>query len=165
MEILTSWRRRRAERRTKKREKAVSDGIDVQIELERNLNRKYNILLIGSSHPAVYGTTGTAWADMVTFYPPGNNDTEASAIIKRMKCIHYDGYTRDELAHFRLVIWKSLLEKSRNIVQALRTFDLEPTDHTNKVRRPFYTFSVSYRGRLSFEGEVRVHYEPSNGHR
>ncbi|KAI0255640.1 G-protein alpha subunit [Lactifluus subvellereus] len=115
METLTSWRRqgaeRRAKERAKERAKAVSDGIDVQIEEEsRNLKRQINILLIG------------------------NNDTEASTVIKQMKFTHCGGYTHDELAYFRLIIWKSLLENSRNIVQVLRAFDLEPTNHANKAK-------------------------------
>jgi guanine nucleotide-binding protein G(i) subunit alpha len=75
--------------------------------------------------------------------PPGNNASEESAIVKQMKISH-GGYTCEELADFRQIIWKSLLENSRNIVQALRTFDLEPVNHANRVRRFFYTFSVPH---------------------
>lgn len=54
-----------------------------------------------------------------------------------------NGYSSKELADFRQIIWKSLLEKSRNVVQALRTFDLEPANHANKVRCLLRTFCPS----------------------
>ncbi|KAI0255643.1 G-protein alpha subunit [Lactifluus subvellereus] len=112
METLTSWKRQWVERRTKKRAKAVSDRIDLQIEKESR-RVQCNILLIGSN-----------------FYPPGNT---ASTIIKQLKFTSWGGYTHDEFAYFRPIIWKKLLETSRNIVQALRTFGLEPRSRANKA--------------------------------
>jgi hypothetical protein len=52
-----------------------------------------------------------------------------------MKFTHRNGY--EELADFRRIIWKNLLEKSRKIVQALRDLGLEPVNDANKVRYHF----------------------------
>jgi hypothetical protein len=95
-----------------------------------------------------------AWADPLIIIPPGANASEASAVVKQIKFFHGDGYTSEELADFRQIIWKSLLENSRNIVQALRTSGLEPTDHTNKVRHLFYTFSVPRHGRVLLDRQT-----------
>jgi hypothetical protein len=49
MDVFTSWKQRRAEKRTKRRAKAQSDEIDRQLQEESKLcKQKHDILLISS---------------------------------------------------------------------------------------------------------------------
>jgi len=50
-----------------------------------------------------------------------------------MKIIHQNGYTVDELAMYRLTIYKNLVDCAKKLVQALRQFNIEPEGTTNKV--------------------------------
>jgi len=52
-------------------------------------------------------------------------------------------YGNEELANYRPVIWKVLLENSRGVVQAIRTQSLRLASRTNTVRCVFYTFCLS----------------------
>lgn len=56
------------------------------------------------------------------------------SIVKQVKLIYQDGYSREELLDFRLSIWRYLLDTSRRVVQDLRDLGLEPATHANKVR-------------------------------
>ena len=55
--------------------------------------------------------------------------------MKQMKIIHQNGYTLDELAMYRLTIYKNLVDCARALVHALRQFNIEPEDAANKVCR------------------------------
>jgi len=52
-------------------------------------------------------------------------------------------YGNEELANYRPVIWKVLLENSRGVVQAIRTQSLRLASRTNTVRCVFYAFCLS----------------------
>jgi guanine nucleotide-binding protein subunit alpha len=89
--------------------KARSDMIDRQIEEDsKKYKRECKILLLGS------GESGK------------------STIVKQMKIIHQNGYSREELLAFRPLIWKNLLECGRDVVQALAKFNLQPISPSNK---------------------------------
>ena len=83
----------------------------------------------------------------------GSGESGKSTIVKQMKIIHQNGYSHDELIAFRPLIWKNLLECARDIVQALRKFNLEPITPANKVGRsvnllfciPYLLYSVFHR--------------------
>ena len=72
----------------------------------------------------------------VPLFSSGSGESGKSTIVKQMKIIHQNGYSRDELIAFRPLIWKNLLESARDVVQALRKFNLEPITPANKVGRP-----------------------------
>ncbi|KAI5779301.1 guanine nucleotide binding protein, alpha subunit [Geopyxis carbonaria] len=94
---------------SKSEEQRVSDAIDVKIEEDsRKLRRECKILLLGS------GESGK------------------STIVKQMKIIHQNGYTVDELAMYRLTIYKNLVDCAKALVTALRQFDIEPETLVNK---------------------------------
>jgi guanine nucleotide-binding protein G(i) subunit alpha len=65
--------------------------------------------------------------------PTGSGESGKSTIVKQMKIIHQNGYSREELLAFRPLIWKNLLESGRDVVQALAKFDLQPLSPSNKV--------------------------------
>ncbi|KAI9431920.1 hypothetical protein H4582DRAFT_2001367 [Lactarius indigo] len=111
--ILASWEDWLAA----KRAKARSDKIDRQIEEDAKFfKRTRNVLLMGL------------------------NDPDTSAIVRQMKIVHQNGYSREELLEFRPSIWSYLLEISRRIVQDLQNSGLELTTYTNKVRISYPTF-------------------------
>jgi guanine nucleotide-binding protein G(i) subunit alpha len=48
-----------------------------------------------------------------------------------MKIIHQNGYTVDELALYRLTIYKNLVDCSKALIGAMRQFSIEPTVQKN----------------------------------
>ena len=49
-----------------------------------------------------------------------------------MKIIHQNGYTVDELALYRLTVYKNLVDCARALVGAMRQFGIEPGDPRNQ---------------------------------
>ncbi|KAL4986204.1 guanine nucleotide binding protein, alpha subunit [Aspergillus falconensis] len=90
-------------------QKKRSQAIDRRLEEDsRRLRRECKILLLGS------GESGK------------------STIVKQMKIIHQNGYTVEELALYRLTVYKNLLECAKALIGAYHQFNLEPT--SQKVR-------------------------------
>ena len=48
-----------------------------------------------------------------------------------MKIIHQNGYTVDELALYRLTIYKNLIDCAKALIGAMRQFEIEPVDPAN----------------------------------
>ena len=48
-----------------------------------------------------------------------------------MKIIHQNGYTVDELALYRLTIYKNLVDCAKALIGALQQFDIEPGNTQN----------------------------------
>ena len=48
-----------------------------------------------------------------------------------MKIIHQNGYTKDELALYRLTIYKNVLDCAKALIHAMRQFDIDPVDPNN----------------------------------
>jgi len=48
-----------------------------------------------------------------------------------MKIIHQNGYTVDELALYRLTIYKNLVDCAKALITAMRQFGIDPTDDRN----------------------------------
>ena len=97
-----------------KQDKERSYQIDKQIDEDaKRLRRECKILLLGS------GESGK------------------STIVKQMKLIYQNGYSRDEMMLFRLTIHKNIIDSAQGLVLALRRFQLEPTEEVNRVRPIF----------------------------
>ncbi|EMC96371.1 hypothetical protein BAUCODRAFT_70713 [Baudoinia panamericana UAMH 10762] len=62
----------------------------------------------------------------------GSGESGKSTIVKQMKIIHQNGYTRDELALYRHTIYKNLIDCARALVSAMRQFGVEVNDAQNK---------------------------------
>lgn len=71
-----------------------------------------------------------SFADVVTLHT-GSGESGKSTIVKQMKIIHQNGYTRDELALYRLTIYKNVLDCAKALIQAMRQFNIEPNDPHN----------------------------------
>ncbi len=48
-----------------------------------------------------------------------------------MKIIHQNGYTVDELALYRLTIYKNLIDCAKAVIGAMRQFGIDPTQPEN----------------------------------
>ncbi|GAA5904351.1 hypothetical protein JCM6882_003203 [Rhodosporidiobolus microsporus] len=93
-----------------KGEKERSNAIDRQLDDDaKKYRRECKILLLGS------GESGK------------------STIVKQMKIIHQNGYSRDEMMLFRLTIHKNILDSAQGLVLALRRFKMEPIEEVNQV--------------------------------
>ncbi|GAA5877082.1 hypothetical protein JCM16303_006161 [Sporobolomyces ruberrimus] len=92
-----------------KEDKERSYAIDKQIDDDaKKLRRECKILLLGS------GESGK------------------STIVKQMKLIYQNGYSRDEMMLFRLTIHKNIIDSAQGLVLALRRFQMEPTEEVNR---------------------------------
>ncbi|KAI8066846.1 heterotrimeric G-protein alpha subunit, GPA3-like protein [Gongronella butleri] len=90
-------------------DKERSQRIDRQLEEDnRRLKRECKILLLGS------GESGK------------------STIVKQMKIIHQNGYTKDELFTWRITVYKNVLESAQNLIAALRRFEIPFQDAANE---------------------------------
>ncbi|CRG89690.1 Guanine nucleotide-binding protein alpha-3 subunit [Talaromyces islandicus] len=99
-------------------QKKKSQAIDRKLEEDsRRLRRECKILLLGS------GESGK------------------STIVKQMKIIHQNGYSTEELALYRLTVYKNLLDCAKALIQAYNHFDVEPT--SQRVR-DFLTYIMDY---------------------
>ncbi|GAA5944647.1 hypothetical protein JCM10213_008097 [Rhodosporidiobolus nylandii] len=63
----------------------------------------------------------------------GSGESGKSTIVKQMKIIHQNGYSRDEMLLFRLTIHKNILDSAQGLVAAMRRFKLEPVEEVNQV--------------------------------
>jgi guanine nucleotide-binding protein subunit alpha len=62
----------------------------------------------------------------------GADNSGKSTIVKQMKIIHQRGYTTEELALYRHIIYKNVLECARAIVQAMRHFEIGVENRENE---------------------------------
>ncbi|KAG1721024.1 heterotrimeric G protein alpha subunit [Suillus lakei] len=104
--ISTNWRHRD----TSRDEKARSDAIDSQLEEDfRKFRKECKILLLGS------GESGK------------------STIVKQMKIIHQNGFTKDELMMFRPTIYQNTLDSAQAIVLQMCHMNVECIIPTNRT--------------------------------
>ncbi|RFU35612.1 hypothetical protein B7463_g683, partial [Scytalidium lignicola] len=62
----------------------------------------------------------------------GSGESGKSTIVKQMKIIHQNGYTVDELALYRLTIYKNLIDCSKALINAMRQFNIEAEEQINR---------------------------------
>lgn len=96
-----------------------SQMIDRKLEEDsRRLRRECKILLLGELwFPCLDGKQSNPTA--------GSGESGKSTIVKQMKIIHQNGYTKDELALYRLTIYKNLVDCTKALISAMRQFDME----------------------------------------
>ncbi|MCJ1370485.1 Guanine nucleotide-binding protein alpha-2 subunit [Loxospora ochrophaea] len=61
----------------------------------------------------------------------GSGESGKSTIVKQMKIIHQNGYTVDELALYRLTIYKNMVDCAKALIGAMRQFQIEPANPQN----------------------------------
>ena len=64
----------------------------------------------------------------------GSGESGKSTIVKQMKIIHQNGYSKEELYMFRLTVIKNVVDSARAIALALRLLGMEPERLENRVR-------------------------------
>ncbi|KKY28296.1 putative g protein complex alpha subunit [Phaeomoniella chlamydospora] len=57
----------------------------------------------------------------------GSGESGKSTIVKQMKIIHQNGYTPEELALYRLTIYKNLVDCMKALIAAIEQFEIEVT--------------------------------------
>ena len=62
----------------------------------------------------------------------GSGESGKSTIVKQMKIIHQNGYTVDELALYRLTIYKNVVDCAKALIGAMRQFDINPKTTINE---------------------------------
>ena len=106
-------------------QKKRSRMIDAKLEEDsRRLRKECKILLLGVFQLSCYKCKGTD--DF-----PGSGESGKSTIVKQMKIIHQNGYTVDELALYRLTIYKNMVDCAKALIGAMRQFQIEPANPQN----------------------------------
>ena len=112
--------------------KKRSRAIDAKLEEDsRRLRKECKILLLGKFRSSFAG------ANKLRVLFTGSGESGKSTIVKQMKIIHQNGYTRDELALYRLTIYKNVLDCAKALIGAMRQFDIEPADPENIVNSDY----------------------------
>lgn len=63
----------------------------------------------------------------------GSGESGKSTVVKQMKIIHQNGYTKDELVLCRATIYKNVMDSAQALVMALRKFKMDPVEPVNRV--------------------------------
>ena len=85
-----------------------SQAIDRELESDsRRLRRECKLLLLG-------------------------DDSSAEQLVKQIKIIHQNGYTREELMMYRLTIYKNVIDSIKSLILAMRQFEIEPENEANR---------------------------------
>ncbi|MCJ1309302.1 Guanine nucleotide-binding protein alpha-2 subunit [Agyrium rufum] len=67
----------------------------------------------------------------------GSGESGKSTIVKQMKIIHQNGYTVDELALYRLTIYKNVVDCAKALIGAMRQFEISPRSSQNNAHADF----------------------------
>lgn len=67
----------------------------------------------------------------------GSGESGKSTVVKQMKIIHQGGYAKDELAMYRLTVYKNLLDCAKSLIGAMHQFNLDPEDPSNEELAEF----------------------------
>lgn len=88
-----------------------SYAIDRQIEQDsKQFRKECKILLLGECC-SCWDDTSVLTSSLRSFFA-GSGESGKSTVVKQMKIIHQNGYSRDELMLFRITVFKSLLTLS-----------------------------------------------------
>ncbi len=63
----------------------------------------------------------------------GSGESGKSTIVKQMKIIHQNGYSKEELLNFRMIVHKNLVDSAQALVMACRKLGVDPEDPANRV--------------------------------
>ncbi|CAO3652799.1 unnamed protein product [Cunninghamella echinulata] len=114
----------------KKIQKSIQ--IDKQIEKDRGRkDKEYKILLLGS------GESGK------------------STILKQMKIINKNGYTKEELFTWRVIVYKNIIESIQSIIRAIHKFDMQFTIEQNKeYSQKILAYEIPNDPKFNLEAEL-----------
>lgn len=72
----------------------------------------------------------------------GSGESGKSTIVKQMKIIHQNGYTVDELALYRMTVYKNLLDCAKAVIEAMQNFGIQPK---NPANAKFCSYLMEYQ--------------------
>lgn len=121
------------EEEKKKRSRLIDAKL---LEDERRLKKECKILLLGTKELLL--NLDFFWMLGFLCWPQtGSGESGKSTIVKQMKIIHQNGYTKDELALYRLTIYKNVIDCAKALVGAMRMFHIEPVNPQNNENCDF----------------------------
>ena len=87
-----------------------SQAIDRRLEVDsRQLRRECKVLLLGS------------------------DDSGKDEIVKQWKILHQNGYTAEELALYRRIIYKIIIDCAKALIGAMKQFEIQPEQELNRA--------------------------------
>lgn len=75
----------------------------------------------------------TQWQMLTGCTPTGSGKSGKSTLVKQMKIIHQDGFSDAELAEYRPVVYKNVLDSAQAVVVYMRKIGLECVEYKNRV--------------------------------
>lgn len=70
---------------------------------------------------------------MLTYYSPGSGETDTGTIIKQMKIVHQNGFSDTELAEYRPMVYKDVLDSAQALILYMRETGIECIDCNNRI--------------------------------
>jgi guanine nucleotide-binding protein subunit alpha len=117
--------------------KARSDAIDKQLEEEsKRFKKECKILLLGAFFHQFL--TFVVFSFLMGYL--GSGESGKSTIVKQMKIIHQSGFTQEELASYRPIVYKNVVDSAQSLVNAMSLLGKEWVNPQNKVRSSFFPF-------------------------
>jgi guanine nucleotide-binding protein subunit alpha len=109
-----------------KAERDESLRIDRELEEDqKRLKRECKILLLGKKKKNFYCENSLCCENLIHICHIGSGESGKSTIVKQMKIIHQNGYSKEELLSWKLTIFKNILESIQIIIRSIKKFDYE----------------------------------------
>ncbi|KAG8898873.1 Guanine nucleotide-binding protein alpha-2 subunit [Tulasnella sp. 403] len=106
-------------------QREISHQIDKSLEEDgKRTARDCKILLLGaqSRSPSTIPLTPST----------GAGESGKSTVVKQMKIIHLNGYSKQALLFFRTIIYKNLVESAQDIILAMKKLGIDCANPTNR---------------------------------
>ena len=78
--------------------------------------------------------------DSLTLAITGSGESGKSTIVKQMKIIHKEGFTDAELAEYRPIVFKNVLDSAQAVIIYMRKIGWDFVGYSNRVRFLFLLF-------------------------
>jgi hypothetical protein len=85
------------------------------------------------SHSLYIGILSLMTVPAHTNYLSGSGESGKSTIVKQMKIIHQNGFTKEELLTYRPIIYKNVLDSAQAIVNQMRKLGVDCVLPANRV--------------------------------
>ena len=111
--------------------KERSDMIDKEIEdHSKRFKRECKILLLGATpFMSCFFRCGSLTRLVFT----GSGESGKSTIVKQMKIIHKEGFTDAELAEYRPIVYKNVLDSAQAVIIYMRKIGWDFVGYSNRV--------------------------------
>ena len=93
------------------------------------LKRECKILLLGASPEFFLSMAARTHPTLCL----GAGESGKSTIVKQMKITYQGGFSPSELAEYRPVVYKNVLDSAQQVIIYMKKIDLECVEHSNRV--------------------------------